>query len=859
VGDGTKTSFFERFAELVLGHRLLALLFIVAVTAGMGLALPTLRSDNSLESFTANNDAQATLEEFRDEFGRDDLFLVLVEGDVFTKAYVDKLAALHHELAAVDIDIASLGHRRVSRQPAPAQPVAKASDEPSGDGPGDGEDDFGDFEEDDEVAGDDFGDFEDDEATEDDWGDEAGGTIMDEVVSLINARRTEGDGEGITVGKWMTPLPTEAQLPQLKSEILSDRNLVGRLVGERGQHSLITIRTQFMNEKDSIRVYDAVREIADRHSAAGFRVSVAGLPALAASLNRLMMRDLARLLVIALAVMVVILVVLFRHPIGVLGPVLVVCLAAVWTFGTMALVGIPMTVMTNILPVFVLCVGVGDSIHIQSVYRDHMRAGDASKDAVRKALATTGLPCALTTLTTMVGLLSFNFASVTSVRTMGTAAAIGTFYALVNSLVLLPVVLSFNRKSLLGVTKKKSADVLDRVLDACSRMSRPSGRRKVTVAVAAALAGGSIALGLLRVDVWHDPLAWMPRDDPTVRAFHGVDTHIGGTASVNLLIVPKGKRGMKDLELLRGLEKLDEDIRAYVHPEEGVIVGNSISLLDVVKETNRALHASKASEYKLPDTQRGVSDRLFVFENSGRDELRRLATANLDKSHLSYQMRWLEATSYAGLVTHIENAIEERIPKELAEVRPTGTIFLAASVVTNLIYDLLRSFGTAFLVIAAMMILLFGELKLGLIAMVPNLLPIVLIMGLMGAVAMPIDINNLLVGSVVIGLAVDDTIHFFHHFQSRYKQTGQVEDSIDHSMKHSGRALVSTSVVLAMGFLVYTSASMINLVRFGLLVSAAIVFALSSDILLGPALLRTFYRDKSPSPQGASDETNEPT
>jgi predicted RND superfamily exporter protein len=132
--------------------------------------------------------------------------------------------------------------------------------------------------------------------------------------------------------------------------------------------------------------------------------------------------------------------------------------------------------------------------------------------------------------------------------------------------------------------------------------------------------------------------------------------------------------------------------------------------------------------------------------------------------------------------------------------------------------------------------------------MVPNLLPIMMIMGVMGLLGVPIDMSNLLIASIAIGIAVDDTIHFLHHFSTAYERSGSVEAAIGHTFRHSGRALVSTSVILTLGFCVYVTAEMANLARFGMLVALTVVFALVIDLLLTPALLRVTYRDK-PAPR----------
>ncbi|MEZ4463401.1 MAG: hypothetical protein R3F43_02510 [bacterium] len=187
-------------------------------------------------------------------------------------------------------------------------------------------------------------------------------------------------------------------------------------------------------------------------------------------------------------------------------------------------------------------------------------------------------------------------------------------------------------------------------------------------------------------------------------------------------------------------------------------------------------------------------------------------------------------------------------------MQATGSVYTLLTTIGSLIGDLLRSFGTAFLAITILMTpVLLRSLKLGLIAMVPNLLPIAFIMGIMGVAGIPIDMNTLLIASIAIGIAVDDTIHFLHHFRLYHDRSANVEDAIGFSMRHSGRAMVSTSLILLIGFSAYMGSQMVNIVRFGLLVGLTSAMALIVDLIVTPALLRFFYRRPAAQPQEVPD------
>ncbi len=862
AATGAGHRFFAAWARAVLRYRIPLLLLTVALTIGAVYQVRTsLKIETSFESFTSSkSEARLALNAFRATFGRDDVFLVVVEGDVFSMAYLNRLKALHVELEGLSLEgieplVIRAEPRKSAANPRPATLANPATVVAAG---ATGDADFGDF-----------GDFGDDtvsgsaeksgdpskasaapSAKTDAWGDEAGATLIDQVVSLITMRKTRMTDGALTVGELMDPMPTEATLARTKTEALAEPAVLGQVLGRALRHSLVVVRTLPLNEADSDRVFRELQQIAARHNRDDFACSVAGQPALTAWLKAAMMRDMRVLLGSAVLVMLLVLVFIFRHPVGVVGPIIVILMSVVWTVGMMATFGMPMTVMTTIMPSFLFAVGLGDAIHLVSVYRDLRRHGVANDAAIEQALATTGVPLVFTSLTTAMGLLSFNFAAVDALAQMGTAAAFGVGAALLHSTVFLPIVLSFNHKSLLGGRDVAGGDRLDRALwritglrtARLGQLTPARNRRVLGLAVAIALLS---AWGISMIGVSHNPLKWLPSDLPIRAAFDTVDREVGGTTTAQLLITAKSARGIKDLAFLRGLEKLEQHILRFEDPDSGKIVGAAISVLDAVRETNKALHNADPAWYRLPDTQRGASDLLFLFESSGPAELRRMATADLRTTQMTVRIKWLDAHAYLPLAAYIRAGVAEHLG-ELADVRVTGSTFTLTATVAGLIDDTLRSLAAALLVITLFMILLLRDFRLGLVAMVPNLLPIAMILGFMGFMGIPIDMGNLMLASIGIGIAVDDTIHFLHHFRVGRAGGQSTEAAIAGAVQHAGRAMVGTTVVLTLGFAVFLAGSLVHLQRFGGLIAMTAVCALVVDLALTPALLRALYRDGKP-------------
>ncbi|MEO8183694.1 MAG: MMPL family transporter, partial [Deltaproteobacteria bacterium] len=705
---------FRRWASLVVRHRLLFLLATLLTTGFFGYAAANkLRIDTSTEAFMASHSAPAkVLEELRDEFGEDSEFQLVVVGDVFTLPYLEQLKALHQELARIDLKLPSLGKREAAR----ALRLAAESNRSGSAAPGQPLD-----------AG---------------WGAEKGGSLLDQITSLINVRRTEWRDDGLAVGGLLDEWPSAEQLPALRERVLHDVTLAGRLVSQAAHHSVIALKTASLSEADSAVVYRQIVEIASRYDRDGFRVLVAGLPALNASMNQAMQDDFGRMFAISLMLMVAILWAIFRHPIGIFGPVLVVIQAALWTLGMMALTDTPMTLVTNIMPAFLICVGIGDSIHVQSAFRDLRAAGHSARSAVVEAIADGGRPIMLTAVTTAVALLGLEIADLDAVKNLGRFAAWGVIAAFVHSMIFLPIALSCHGKGAMGLKPNQGQpDWLDRVLARC-HLGSVSRKGRNRILLGAVLVASCALFGVGKLGVHHDPMAWLPDGMPVKTAFQELNDHVGGAANVELLIEAENGASLKDADVLQSLAGLETYIKTYKDPRFPHSVDNITSLLDVVRETNRALHGGDQAFYLVPDDANAVRDILTLFESSGAEELRKFATIDMKKSRMTVRVAWMHASAYAPLTEHIEKGIQQFSGSRLRIVA-TGTVFNIFSVVRHIIDDLVGSFTASFLMDGIVMTLFLGSLRLGLLALLPNFLPILVMMGLMGALGIGLDGTNL--------------------------------------------------------------------------------------------------------------------
>ena len=809
---------FETWSVLMIRYRWLVIALGLLLTAGaVAIAKKKLKVDRSAAAMTYNEGPeQALLDRFESTFGSDDLFLVVVEGDVFTTDFLGKLRSLHEDLARLDV-------------PGITETAKAAPTDQAGAGSG---------------AQDDFGTFEGGDGGATAWSREAGGSTFDEVTSLVNARRTRPAAGGIEVGEWLSPFPeTPTAVAALREQAMSDQLLPNRLIGSDGRHAVVVMRTFPLSDKDSDVVLQAVAAVVAKHQAPGFRALLGGAPALRSVYAQTLASDSRRLLLLCFAVIIVVLTLLFRHPAGVLGPAAIILMSALWTLGFMAANDMPITLLSSWLPAFILTVGVGDSIHVLACYRALRQDGMENHAAIRRSMAIAGPPCFLASFLTLVGLLCFSTSSIDAVNNLGTAGGVGGLLAYFITMAILPIVLHFNKKSTLGATVGSSTTRRFRqMLQAGSALTRSRGPRRAVLLVVTLLAAGAAATTVRDLSFRHDRLQWLPQDLETVKAFHMLDERVGGSANVQLLIEVREGHELGEVELVRQLDALDRDIRGYVHPTEGRIVQSSMSFLDILRETNRAVHDADPRQYRLPDQTGTNRELLFLFQSSDRTEYERYVTSTGRAAQITLRVKWLDAVLYQDLIEHIGEAIAANVDPALAEVRPTGSIYIINEHLWKIVRDLSRSFIIALIVMSIWLVIMLRSLRLGFVAMLPNLFPVLLVVGAIAFLGIQVNIGVLLAATVCLGLVIDDTIHFFHHTRILIRDGAEAEAAIKHTLDQAGLPMLMTSIVLTLGFGVFGLADLGMLRTVAGVAAGIIMVAMFLELLLTPALVRVVAR-----------------
>jgi predicted RND superfamily exporter protein len=685
---------------------------------------------------------------------------------------------------------------------------------------------------------------------------------LDDVTSLVNARDTRGEGDTLLVEDFLDPWPENAdQLARLADRALANPLFTNNVISADAAVTTVVLDIQLyssagsdldalagfedegsesadaqplLSGAETSELVEALHAVIADFEGPDFVLHVAGSPVIIQDLAHAMARDMPRFVALAIFSIAVLLFVLFRSLVAVVTPLIVVLLSVASTLGIMGWTGTAIHVPTQILPSFLLAVGVGDAVHLLAIFFERMRHGDDRADALAHALGHSGLALALTSLTTAGGLASFAGAGIAPIAAIGVFAPLGVMIALFLSLTLLPALIALvPLGASRGPTSSTDENRLDRTLRGFARFGTAHPRRIVGVSFALML----LALGAAtRLELSHDPIGWLADDAPIVRGTRHIDRVLGGSVSYEVLLETEAG-GIRQPDTLARMAKLG---RSYEdEPRDGLVAAQTVSLADVVKEINRALHADRADAHVIPDDPRLVSQELLLFENTGTDDLEDMVDPTYRMGRIAVRMPWRDAVSYVDYFTEADADATAAL-SEVGRPATTGVMALLVKAIHALVTSLARSYVLAFAIITPLMVLLLGNLRTGLLAMIPNAMPIVLTLGLMGAFGFPLDAFSLLIGGIALGLAVDDTIHFMHNYRRYRDQGASLEGAVDRTLQTAGRAMLITTIVLSTGFLGFVLSSMHNLTNLGILVSFAIGTAFFADVLLAPALLALF-------------------
>jgi len=683
--------------------------------------------------------------------------------------------------------------------------------------------------------------------------------FIKDVTSLYNVRNTRGDGDKLITDDLLEPFPTtQAEVDAIKERTMSSHFYKDLLISQDGTMTSIVIETDayshegeekvsdvdafdegfdelaptnvkkaFLTDAENAELVTAILVIADKYRAKGLEIYVAGSPSVNHALKSQMKADMQKFMRLTFLIILVFLFVIFRRASAVFYPLLVIIFSLLTTVGTMAWAGVMFKLPTQIVPSLLLAVSVGATVHILSIFFDRFNAHGDKKEALSYTLGHSGLAIAMTSITTAIGVGSFAGSEVAPISDLGIFASLGVMVSLVLTLTLLPALLSITKLKVRPKTTTSKIDIL------MKKLAVIPVRHTKAVLVSSFVLVTIALITATQVDLSHNPLKWFQPDSPDRVSTEVIDEQMNGSVTIEVVVDTGKENGWVDPAKLEALNQFSTKLESYV--DDYTHIGKVVSLATIVKETNRALHENDEKYYTVPQDANLVSQELLLFENSGSDDLEDVVDSQFSKARITIKLPWTDTVEAVAVLDYVKAEAKATFKDDT--VTTTGMIPLLINTFSNAVFSSVKSYFIAAIAISFMMMLILGSVRIGLLSMIPNLPPIIVGLLLMYITNIPLDMFTLMIGSIAIGLVVDDTIHFMHNFKRYYLESGDSAKAIEQTFFTTGKAMMITTIVLSLGFFTYLAANMISVQNFGFLTASVIIFALLTDLLLAPALM----------------------
>jgi predicted RND superfamily exporter protein/signal transduction histidine kinase len=625
----------------------------------------------------------------------------------------------------------------------------------------------------------------------------------------------------------------------LAARALADPLWVGSLVSADGSVGSIIVFLTDSKSETMVHVVEAVETALLPFEDQGFDFRLAGHPIESVVAGKDLADSTAALTPVIVVIIGLIIFALTRSWQGVVVTLVTMGVALLWTFGLLGWLGWPHDSILQVLAPLLLVIGVCDAVHVFSRTATELRAqgsAGAREDrtrAVLSAVKDVGGPCVVTTVTTALAFLSFLTSNLATFVRFGSIAAFGVAACLVLTFTLLPVLV--RALPAMAVRPATRGNTWDAVLQAISDTAE---KRALPILIAAGLlfAIGAVGwVGYLRVDT---EIGEMYGDNSRVtRWIRFVDERLRGLDSLEIdVALPEGAP-IESPETQAQLSRF----AAFLEETDGL--GRVTSVQDLISRLNRLLHDDDPAFERTGETAAENGEILELVGMDDPDTLGYWLSFDRSRTRISAEGPSDSAKGRGEVLAEVRRFVDAELPDDW-EVTLTGPFALEFDWVTEIETTQLRSFATAFALVFVLVVFFLRSGSLGAIAMVPALLPVVVTLGFMGFSGLSLDVGRVMIAAIVIGIAVDDSVHLLGQYHRRLKLGQSSRDAMRASILHVGRAVVVTSLALALGFLTLLGSAWQSISSFGFFVSVAILGALAAALFVLPAIV--FLRHRAP-------------
>ena len=650
------------------------------------------------------------------------------------------------------------------------------------------------------------------------------------VQSLTNFYWSRAEGDEILTEEFLDEefITSQKYLNNAKKRSLEHKVVPNYLISKNSKSATIFgfIAHNPNKPPDYEKITLAAEQLTKKYSdRVGLKFHFLGQPPLSHRFQKVSFDDLSTMAPLLMLLVALYLIYCFRTFVGVGIPTLIIILSLVSNCSLIGFLGLSINSLTFVLPSVLIAISIADSVHLlASFYDEFSKTGDKIHSCYY-SLSKNLWPIFLTSISTMIGFFSLTTSEIKPVADLGLLAGLGTFQALVFSyLIVIPVLKIFSNE-------KTHQNVNSKILPEKSVRNYLAFIKKNRIAVISI----SLVLTLLsaffavRNEIDSNPYKYFSSDDKITKSNDFVLNNYGGVGGPEIIIDSGERDGIKSPEFLRKVDVFQDWLESQSD------INKVVSIINIIKEMNQSLNQGDKTFYVIPKDRNLIAQELFLYTMSlpvGEDLNNRM---DLEQRRIRMTILWSKQSSTLSL-KGVE--LYEKKAKELGlNIKTTGKSILFHRMNSYVVYTFFTSIAMALTLITLILIFIFKDLKLGLLSIIPNFVPVLFGAGLLTILEKPIDIGCAIVASVTLGIAVDDTIHFLSHYNSLKSKGVEKFEAMVSVFTSTGLALVVTTIILVSCFGLFMFANLMPNVNFGILCALVLTIALVCDLVLLPAII----------------------
>lgn len=667
---------------------------------------------------------------------------------------------------------------------------------------------------------------------------------IDFVLSLDNLQELKKDTTGqkfILQPLISSQEKTQSQIDSLTNHLFNDLPFYDNLLFNKESG---TIRTVANLDKEivntSVRKDFILQEIndlvADFEEETGLDVHVSGMPYIRTMNSQNIIDEIGKFIGAALLVTSLIFFFFFRSFRATLISMCVVIIGVMWAFGILGLLQYEITVLTALIPPLIIVIGIPNCIFLINKYQQEVKKHGNQALSLQRVISKIGNATLMTNMTTASGFATFIITDSKLLKEFGVVASLNIIGIFILSLLIIPIIYSY-----LSLPKTRHLKHLNKKwIDAfVNRMEHFVRNKRIAVYIVALSLLIASIIGIYQINISGSPIEDMPKNAQFFKDIRFFEAEFDGIMPIEIVVDTRRPNGVMNANTLKKMDQMDEVITEI--PE----LSKPLSVVNLVKYSKQAFYNGIPKYYQLP-TRQETNFILSVAQKSDGNGnlLKNFVDSTGQKARMTTFIRDVKTDRMEEITDRLSENLNKFFPPDRYDTYMTGSALLFLKGTKYLVKNLVLSLAFAIFLIAVFMAYLFRSFRMIIISLIPNLLPLLITAGIMGFIGVPIKPSTILVFSIAFGISVDDTIHFLAKYrQELIANNWQIKKSVYAALRETGVSMFYTSIVLFFGFSVFVISDFGGTVALGSLVSATLLFAMLSNLILLPSLLLSLERN----------------